>query len=157
MGGSDRINVMKTWHVIGAVVAVALIAFGYYAVSPLFRNVRVDEASPEIKPVGVQATAAQVVGTAGHPASGNARIIRSEGKTYVRYENFKTINGPDLYVYIAKDRDAKEFVNLGVVKATEGNINYEVPAGINVVEYPYVLTWCKAFGVLFNYADLSNH
>lgn len=152
---------MKGWHIIGGIVVIVLVAFGYYAISPLFRNVRVDEASPETKQVEVQATeqpqatAAQVVGTAGHPASGTARIVEADGKKYVRYENFKTINGPDLYVYVAKDRDAKEFVSLGVLKATEGNINYEIPAGVNIAEYPYVLTWCKAFGVLFNYADLS--
>lgn len=58
-------------------------------------------------------------------------------------------------MYLAKDKDAKEFVNLGQVKATEGNINYEIPAGTDVSQYPYVLTWCKQFSVLFNYADLS--
>ncbi len=102
-----------------------------------------------------QNVSASVVGTAGHPASGNVRIVKADGKTYVRYENFKTINGPDIYVYLAKDLNAKEFVNLGAVKATEGNINYEVPTNTDITEYSYVLTWCKAFGVLFNYADLS--
>ncbi len=96
-----------------------------------------------------------VIGTAGHPASGTVRIVEADDKKYVRYENFKTINGPDIYVYLAKDLDAKEFVNLGRVRATEGNINYEIPAEVNVTDYPYVLTWCEAFGVLFNYADIS--
>jgi len=154
---------MKTWHIVSGVALVVLIAFGYYAISPLFRNVRVDEALPEVKQVeeqtmgqpSSQIISASVVGTAAHPASGTARIIDAGGKKYVRYENFKTINGPDIYVYIAKDLNAKEFVNLGRVKATEGNINYEIPAGVDVAEYPYILTWCKAFGVLFNYADLS--
>jgi hypothetical protein len=40
------------------------------------------------------------------------------------------------------------------VKATEGNINYEIPEGVDPREYPYVLTWCKAFGVLFNSAKV---
>ena len=154
---------MKTWHIVSGVALVVLIAFGYYAISPLFRHVKVDEALPEAKRVEEQTTgqpssqiiSASVIGTTGHPASGTARIVDADGKKYVRYENFKTINGPDIYVYIAKDLDAKEFVNLGRVKATEGNINYEIPAGVDVAEYQYVLTWCKAFGVLFNYADLS--
>lgn len=157
-------NAMNMWHIIGGVALVALMAFGYYAISPLFRNVKVDEALPEAKQMEDRAiteqpqsqiVSAPVVGTTGHPASGTARIIDADGKKYIRYENFKTINGPDIYVYIAKDLDAKEFVNLGPVKATEGNINYEIPAGVNVAEYTYVLTWCKAFGVLFNYADVS--
>ena len=156
-------HAMKTWHIIGGVALFALIAFGYYAISPLFRNVKVDEALPETRQMEEKATeqplsqtvTASVVGTTGHPASGTARIIEADGKKYVRYENFKTINGPDIYVYIAKDLDAKEFVNLGPVRATEGNINYEIPAGVDIAAYPYVLTWCKAFGVLFNYADVS--
>ena len=154
---------MKMWHIVGAAVLIALIAFGYYALSPLFRNVKVDEALPGTKAVETQTkeqsqsqvVSAQVVGTAGHPASGTVRIVEAESKSYIRYENFKTINGPDIYVYLSKDLDAKEFVNLGMVKATEGNINYEIPADVDVAGYPYVLTWCKAFGVLFNYADLS--
>jgi len=154
---------MKTWPIVGGIGLVLLIGFGYYAISPLFRNVKVDEALPEAKQMEAQAasemptqmSAASVVGTTAHPASGTARIVEADGKKYVRYENFKTINGPDLYVYLAKDLDAKEYVSLGTLRATEGNVNYEIPAGVNTAEYQYVLTWCKAFGVLFNYADLS--
>lgn len=98
---------------------------------------------------------AVIVPTAAHPASGTVRIVEADGKSYVRYENFKTINGPDLYVYLAKDLQAKEYVDLGRLKATEGNINYEIPAGVSVNEYPYVLVWCRAFGVLFNSAKIN--
>lgn len=149
-------------------MTLGLFVFGYYAISPLFNNIKVDEALPqaieskgenttEVSPVQNTKVVAShpVIGTVGHPASGTVRIVEVSGKKYVRYENFKTINGPDIYVYIAKDLDAKEFVNLGRVKATEGNINYEVPDGVDVSQYPYVLTWCKTFGVLFNYATLE--
>ena len=160
---------MKLWHVAVAVAAVALAGLGYYLISPLFRVVRLDDPEPvsapaqqmvaEVPPpIPVESpppTSAPVVGTAGHPASGTARIVIADGRTYVRYENFKTINGPDIYVYLAKDLDANEFVSLGRVRATEGSVNYEVPAGGDVAAYPYVLTWCKMFGVLFNYAALS--
>ncbi len=136
-------------------VAVALL---YYAVSPLFKNIKVDEAVPyaqESGDVENQGVPASVTGTPGHPASGMVRVITTESKSYVRFENFKTINGPDLYVYLAKDLQAKDFVNLGALRATEGNVNYEIPQGVNLKEYPYVITWCEQFGVLFNYADIS--
>lgn len=147
-------------YVLGALVLVGALWFAYYALSPLFINIKVDESLPQAQtstqtPVSSEMAGAAVVGTAGHPASGTVRIVEAEGKAYIRYENFKTINGPDIYVYLAKDLDAKEFVDLGKVRATEGNINYEIPTGVNSDEYPYVLTWCKQFGVLFNYADLS--
>lgn len=145
----------KLLYGVGAVVAVAILALAYYAISPLFRNIEANDVLPDSEDVQTSASA-QVVGTTGHPASGSVRLVEADGKAYVRYENFKTINGPDIYVYLSKDLDAKEFVNLGRVRATEGNINYEIPAGVGVADYRYVLTWCKAFGVLFNYADLSS-
>ena len=50
---------------------------------------------------------AEVIGTTGHPASGTARLVEVDGNKYVRYENFKTLNGPDIFVYLAKDLEAK--------------------------------------------------
>ena len=149
---------MKTkhlvWWVIGGILLVAILGFAYYAISPLFRTIVVNEEAPAA--FGPKtADAAEVVGTVGHPGSGFARIVRTEGTAYVRYENLKTINGPDLYVYLSKDLDAKEHISLGRLKATEGNVNYEIPAGIDPAEYRYVLIWCRMFGVLFNSADLS--
>lgn len=150
---------MQTRYIIGAVILLAVIGIGYYGISPLFRNVEVQEASPETSPAAsntAEPPSSPVVETTAHPASGEVRVIHTDGKAYLRYENFKTINGPDLYVYLSKDLDAKEFVSLGRLRATEGNINYEIPEGVNVSDYKYALVWCKAFGVLFNYAELRS-
>lgn len=159
---------MQTKWILIGIGVLAVLGFGYYAVSPVWRVARVDEAVPTqstsvtstnaVQASGtaiVQSAGAAVTGTAGHPASGTARIVLSGDKKYVRYENFKTLNGPDIYVYLAKDLDAKEYVSLGRVKATEGNINYEIPSNINPSDYKYVLTWCKTFGVLFNSAPIQ--
>lgn len=151
------------WYVIGGVLLVVLLGLAYYTISPLFVRVAIDEAVPAEEAAGapnegvvVESERVAVVDTPIHPASGFVRIVEADGKRYIRYEEYKTINGPDLYVYLAKDIDAKEFVDLGRIKATEGNINYEIPAEVDIAEYPYVLTWCKAFGVLFNSANLSS-
>lgn len=155
----------KILYLIASILAVAVSWFAYYAISPLFRHVRVDEAAPQAemseetiseKIMSDEEKSVEVIGTSGHPASGTARIIEANGKKYIRYENFTTINGPDLYVYLAKDLDAEEFVSLGTLRATEGNVNYEIPSMVNPSDYRYVLTWCKQFGVLFNYAEISN-
>lgn len=141
-------------YVAGGVIAVLVLAFAYYAISPLFRNIKVDDAAPIVSDAE-DFRVSKIVDTLTHPASGTVRVIDADNKKYIRYENFKTINGPDVYVYLAKDLDAKEYVNLGSLRATEGNINYEIPADINIADYRYVMVWCKAFGVLFNYADLT--
>lgn len=143
------------------IVSLVVLSVAYYGISPLFRNVRVDESLPGEKSEGVmenndeqESQSYTIQGTTGHPASGQVKIVESEGKKYIRYENLKTINGPDIYVYLSKDLEAKEYVNLGQVRATEGNVNYEIPQGVNPDDYRYVMIWCKQFGVLFNSAQI---
>ncbi len=80
--------------------------------------------------------------------------MEADGKRYLRYENFKTINGPDLFVYLSGDLEAKTYVNLGELRATEGNVNYEIPKDIDLDVYPYALVWCQQFSVLFNSAKI---
>lgn len=151
------------FYLFSGIIGIAILAFAYYTISPFFINIKLDEALPETNQAGlksvekskVQAVSVPIIGTTGHPASGMARVVETDGKSYIRYENFKTINGPDIYVYLAKDLDAKEYIDLGKVRATEGNVNYEVPDGVDINDYRYVMVWCKAFGVLFNYADLK--
>ncbi len=143
--------------IIWAIVIIVLV-LGYYTLSPLFIKKTLYEVAPVTTNTNVSTPMnklSPIIGTSGHPASGTVRIIKTEDITIVRYENFKTINGPDIYVYLAKDLEAKDFISLGRVKATEGNLNYEIPDNINVEDYKYVLVWCKAFGVLFNWAEIN--
>lgn len=109
-------------------------------------------AEPVSEPV---ARSFPIVDTPGHPASGVVKVITTEGKTFVRFEDYDGTNGPDLFVYLAKDLDATEFVNLGRAKGNMGNINYEVPEDVDISEYRYVMTWCRLFGVLFDYAEIN--
>jgi hypothetical protein len=95
-----------------------------------------------------------VVGTAGHRASGVVQVLETNDGSVIRYEDFETINGPNLHVYLTNDLDARDYVDLGPIKGTKGNINYEVPENINLEDYKYVTYWCVPFGVLFNYAEI---
>lgn len=140
------------WRIVGGVMLVVLLGVAWYGLSPLFITLTVDEAVPVA--ASPRGEAVRVVGTVGHPAEGSAFVVEAEGKRYLRYENFKTLNGPDLYVYLAKTPDAKEFIDLGRLRATEGSVNYEIPEGVNPKDYPYALVWCKQFSVLFNSAKL---
>jgi len=96
------------------------------------------------------------VGDGVHDAQGDAYTIPLEDTSNVlRLENFKSTNGPDLYVYLSTDENASDFVNLGTLKASSGNQNYEIPDDTDLSKYNKVLIWCKAFGVLFGSAELS--
>jgi hypothetical protein len=150
---------------------VAIIGMGVaYAISPYFTNSTVDEALPnsaiplkmDDEPMMEDATIETYAGTfvgvgdGIHDAQGTVRTISLDhGNNILRLENFKATNGPDLYVYLAIDDKASEFVSLGKLKANNGNQNYDIPENTDLEKYSKVLIWCKAFGVLFGNADLS--
>jgi hypothetical protein len=90
-----------------------------------------------------------------HGAEGKALLIEVGGQKIVRFEDLKTINGPDLRIYLSADLGADDFVDLGPIRATEGSVNYSVPAGTDTEKYRNVLIWCRAFSVLFSYAELK--
>ena len=83
------------------------------------------------------------------------KIITQGSKQYIRYENFSTIDGPELRVYLSRDLGARDYIDLGLRKGTRGNINYSVPENVDINDYKYVLHWCRPFRVLFNYADIE--
>lgn len=92
-----------------------------------------------------------------HKAEGIAKVINlADGRTFLRLENLKTTNGPDLYVYLSVGKDALDIVNLGRLKGNIGNQNYEIPAETDLSKYNTALIWCKAFSTLFGSAKLSS-
>ena len=90
-----------------------------------------------------------------HDVSGDAKVLRVDDTSYLRFENFAAANGPDLHVYLATDDGATEFVDLGLLKANNGNQNYEIPEGTDLEKYNKVLVWCQMFSVLFGSAELQ--
>ncbi len=96
-----------------------------------------------------------------HNAEGVAKILAvSDGNMehrILRLENFKSTNGPDLYVYLSKDSRSIDdgYIELATLKGNIGNQNYNIPDDVNLEEYSHVLIWCKQFSVLFGYADLK--
>jgi hypothetical protein len=93
-----------------------------------------------------------------HNAEGEAKVIpfQNENSNILRLENLRVTNGPDLYVYLATDKTASDFVNVGKLKANNGNQNYDIPAGTDLANYDTVLIWCRPFSVLFGSAELSS-
>lgn len=92
-----------------------------------------------------------------HKAEGVVKVITlADGKRFLRLENLKATNGPDLYVYLSTGKDVSDIVNLGRLKGNIGNQNYEIPPGTNLSKYDTVLIWCKAFSTLFGSAKLLN-
>ena len=138
--------------IIACIVGITIFS---YAAGPLFYNVSVNEEMPSANISNLMGTFVGV-NDGIHDATGDVLLIETdEGSKYLRFENFKATNGPDLYVYLSTDTDASDFINLGRLKGNIGNQNYLIPPGAELSKYSTVLIWCKQFSVLFGSAELS--
>ena len=98
-----------------------------------------------------------------HPTEGSARVLGDgSGQRFLRLEDFRTDNGPDLNVYLsAAPADASasdfddDFVDLGDLKGNVGSQNYEIPVDVDLDRYATVAIWCVRFGVVFGAAELA--
>jgi len=90
-----------------------------------------------------------------HPTSGTVSIYKdSLGTRQLVFENFKTDAGPDLRVYLSDKLGAGNWIELGVLKGTNGQFSYPLPTSAMPENQPNVLIWCEDFSVLFGYAPL---
>jgi hypothetical protein len=163
---------MRRPWIIGLVV---LGAVGWYLFRPelLFVKKSVGESLPA-------AVAQAEVATANDPAagvllSGQFHSVHHEtkgtaavhdlggGRRVLRFTGFTTSNGPDVRVYLIGANDAADnesvtrsgFVELGKLKGTEGDQNYQIPATLDLSKYHAVTIWCYRFNVNFATAPLT--
>lgn len=97
-----------------------------------------------------------------HRGTGTATIYQLEdGSHIVRFEDFEVTNGPDLHVLLvpASDPGSRDdvagYVDLGRLKGSIGNQNYEIPAGVDPADYGSVVIYCEPFHVIFSVATLG--
>lgn len=171
---------------VAIIAAAIVVPLGAFAASPLFINNTIDEPLPESgkkmmadgdsvdKMSGdsmkgeskiMEKDSTEAKSLSGnfvgvdivHDAQGVVKIITLDDESDVlRLEDFKSTNGPDLYVYLATDEKATDYVSLGRLKANIGNQNYDIPDDTDLSKYDSVLIWCKQFSVLFGKAELSS-
>lgn len=144
-------------------LAIAVVAVGYWLISPLFIERQVSESLSDIMPVPEESSTSSTdtnepqevssgtfVSLAGHNAEGTARLLQIGDRYFVRFEDdFRVTNGPDLFVHFGKDNEYLTEARLGALKGNAGSQNYEVPAELNPEDYNEVWVWCRAFSVPF--------
>lgn len=89
-----------------------------------------------------------------HEVSGKASLLLVGDKKVLRLEDFETVNGPGLHVYLAAELGDIDYVDLGELKGTKGNMNYDVDNSVDTDTFNKVLIWSESFKVLFSYAQL---
>ena len=120
----------------------------------------VEQAMPEMPQVRVEASGEFI--SRSHPTRGHAEVLGDgTGQRFLRFEEFRTDNGPDLNVYLSSaptDAPAGHFdddyVDLGDLKGNVGAQNYEIPRGLDLDQYSTVVIWCVRFSVIFGAAEL---
>jgi Electron transfer DM13 len=87
-----------------------------------------------------------------HQTSGRATIYQeADGKLVLRLTNFKTSNGPDVRVILIAAKDAADDANflksntarveLGQLKANQGDQNYDLPDTADLSRYDAVVIY----------------
>jgi hypothetical protein len=101
-------------------------------------------------------------GSLEHPTSGYAEVIPvSTTERILRLEDFKTDNGPDLFVYLTNapangsQPFNQDFVNLGRLKGNVGGQNYTIPEDVDLTKYSTVVIWCERFTSAFGAAKMA--
>ncbi|MFE0750021.1 DM13 domain-containing protein [Gordonia sp. NPDC058843] len=165
---------------LGAVVLVAL-AIGAVVFQPwlIFVDTEVDDAIPvAVTPTssvpGQAPPAGPVVISRGtlisheHSTSGAVSVIEQpDGSRVLAIENLDTTTGPDVHVWLSQGEVVEGFggwrtaagvphVDLGMIKGNKGNQIYEIPADVDLGDYPSVFLWCVKFSVSFGAAEMAS-
>jgi hypothetical protein len=170
-------------RVIWIALAVLLVGagLGLYWFQPwkLFTSRTVNEVLPTFQPVepppdaSTTAEPANALVAAGkiitheHESSGTASLVRlADGRVQLVLQDLVTSDGPDLRVWLTDQPviegregwhvfDDGRYVELGPLKANQGNQVYDVPAGTDLEGLRSVSIWCKRFSVSFGAAPLE--
>jgi hypothetical protein len=96
--------------------------------------------------------------------AGTARLYRlDDGRRVLRMEDFETAENTDLFVWLTDNSrpsnsreaiDARR-IDLGNLKSTIGNQNYEVPADADPALLRSVVVWCQPVAVAYAAAALE--
>jgi hypothetical protein len=169
-------------RIIWAALALIVVggAAGLYWFQPwkLFTDKTVNEVLPTVAPTAqspsVAAPPQNVLVASGslisheHPSSGDVQLIRlADGRVQLTLGNLATSDGPDLHVWLTDQPvvegqsgwfvfDDGRYVELGPLKANNGNQVYDVPAGTDLTGLTSVTIWCKRFAVSFGAATLHS-
>ena len=156
----------RKWILAG--IALPLLVIGWWVFRPekLWINVKVSEPAPPGLSTNSDPLYTGLLASRAHPTSGRASIYQAaDGMRELRLTDFSTSNGPDVHVVLARSSDSslkQDFVKgdlntveLGPLKANQGNQNYDLPNSADLGRYDAVVVYCERFRVVFGLAKLE--
>jgi hypothetical protein len=156
----------KRWILAGIGVPVLVAAWWAFRPEKLWINKQVSEPPPFVSSSDSQPLYTGLLTGIAHATSGRASIYQAgDGKRDLRLTDFTTSNGPDVHVLLAQSTGeslTKEFVKdglnsreLGLLKANQGDQNYDLPDSVDLQKYNSVVIYCERFHVVFGVAKLE--
>lgn len=162
------ISFIRKHRAIAAVAALVVLVGLWYLFRPekLFINQRVSEAAPFAANTSAQPIYAGRLSGKLHETSGRATVYRQpDGTLTLRLTDFRTSNGPDVHVVLAKADDpalqaaapgkALNSIEVGALKGNEGDQDYKLPANADITGYNTVAIYCERFHAVFGTASLQ--
>jgi len=101
-----------------------------------------------------------------HRGEGKALLVRlADGQRFLRFEQFRVTNGPDLYVYLSghpAPRSSTQLHEAGarevaVLKGNVGSQNYALPTDLDLAKFKSAVIYCKRFTVIFATAEFARN
>lgn len=96
-----------------------------------------------------------------HSASGRAAVVLTGSRRVLTLRRFRIAPGPRVRVYLVPrsvkgDGDVrKDFKDLGALKGSKGNQQYEIPKRVDLRRYRSVVFWCVPFTSILGRANLT--
>ena len=151
-----------------AAIGVPSLVAAWWAFRPekLWVNVKVNEPTPFSASADLQPLYTGLLDGRAHPTSGRASVYQTpNGKRDLRLTDFMTSNGPDVHVVLAQSADEGlkqnfvkgelDSVELGLLKANQGDQNYDLPGSADLSKYDAVVIYCERFHAVFGVAKLD--
>jgi len=86
-------------------------------------------------------------GSKGHSAAGQAVLSAGDMGPVLVLREIKIDQVPDGRVYLARDADYRNGVELGRLQQFEGTITFPIPKDVDPAAFNSVVIWCKKFDV----------
>jgi len=156
----------KKWILAGIGLPVLVAAWWAFRPEKLWVNVKVNEPAPFGSSADLQPLYTGRLAGRAHPTSGRASIYQTpDGSRDLRLTDFMTSNGPDVHVVLAQSGDESlgqafvkgelNSVELGQLKANQGDQNYHLPDSADLNRYDAVVIYCERFHAVFGVAKLD--
>ena len=165
-GGAISWISRRKWILAGVGLPILVAAWWAFRPEKLWVNVKVNEPAPVGTTADSQPLYTGLMAGRAHPTSGRASIYQTpDGKRDLRLTNFMTSNGPDVHVVLAQSEDENlkqdfvkgelDSVELGLLKANQGDQNYDLPDSADLSRYDAVVIYCVRFHAVFGVAKLD--